>query len=183
MRHPVLVAVTAGVVTSALTTVLVSGFLFGAGSARSAGESTPNGSTGAAGGSPGSIIQGDVDCDGTVNAVDALKDLRYVVSLPVEQNEPCANIGAALAITGYERVTLTDSVAGPNVFYKGVPCSGGKKAFGGGVRLKGGSVLIGELNWVVLESYPLSDAWGVFIEVFDTATREFEFSAVCANAQ
>jgi len=38
-------------------------------------------------------IQGDVDCSGGVDAVDALKVLRKVVGLPVTQNEPCRDIG------------------------------------------------------------------------------------------
>ncbi|HET9476394.1 MAG TPA: ethylbenzene dehydrogenase-related protein, partial [Dehalococcoidia bacterium] len=38
--------------------------------------------------------QGDVDCSGgAVSAVDALKILRNVASLPVTQTEPCADIG------------------------------------------------------------------------------------------
>ncbi len=36
---------------------------------------------------------GDVDCDGDVDAVDALKIMRHVAALPVSQNEPCPNIG------------------------------------------------------------------------------------------
>jgi hypothetical protein len=35
----------------------------------------------------------DVDCNGARNAVDALKILRYVVGLEVQQTEPCVNIG------------------------------------------------------------------------------------------
>ncbi len=36
--------------------------------------------------------QGDVDCSGGVNSVDALKVLRHVASLSVTQNEPCDDI-------------------------------------------------------------------------------------------
>ncbi len=35
---------------------------------------------------------GDVDCDGAVNSVDALKILRYVASLPVSQPQGCSPI-------------------------------------------------------------------------------------------
>jgi hypothetical protein len=38
----------------------------------------------------------DIDCSGVVNAVDALKILRYVAELEVFQNEPCTNIGGEI---------------------------------------------------------------------------------------
>jgi len=41
-------------------------------------------------------VNGDVDCSGgqfPVNAVDALKVLRYTIALPVSQTEPCPDIG------------------------------------------------------------------------------------------
>jgi hypothetical protein len=182
MRHVVLVAVMAGVLTSAFTTILVSGFLFGAGSARSAHESAPNGVVIPASGSAG-IIQGDIDCDGVVNAVDALKDLRFVVALPIIQNEPCPDVGTAVGVGGYERITVTDSLTGPDTLFKTVSCSDGKKAFGGGVRRTSGGLDSDQLNWVILESYPVSSqtSWGVLIQTLDTATRNFEFSAICAN--
>jgi CSLREA domain-containing protein len=41
-------------------------------------------------------MKGDVDCSGTVNAVDSLKVLRFAASLSVAQTEPCPNIGAQL---------------------------------------------------------------------------------------
>ena len=34
-----------------------------------------------------------MDCNGGITAVDALKILRAVASLPVAQNEPCPDIG------------------------------------------------------------------------------------------
>ncbi len=43
---------------------------------------------------PSGLIQGDVDCDGFVNAVDALKLIRYAVHLGVGQNEPCPDLGS-----------------------------------------------------------------------------------------
>ncbi len=42
-------------------------------------------------------LQGDVDCSGSVNAVDALKLLRANTALPVAQNEPCVDIGTPTA--------------------------------------------------------------------------------------
>ncbi len=39
-------------------------------------------------------LHGDVDCDGDVDSVDALKVLRHVAGLGVTQTEPCPDIGA-----------------------------------------------------------------------------------------
>ena len=49
--------------------------------------------TATATGSPLGLIQGDVDCNHVVNAVDALKQLRHVASLSVSQTQPCTAIG------------------------------------------------------------------------------------------
>ena len=38
-------------------------------------------------------LAGDVNCDGAKTAVDALGVLRFVAGLPVNQNDPCADIG------------------------------------------------------------------------------------------
>jgi hypothetical protein len=43
---------------------------------------------------PAPFPKGDVDCDGNVNSVDALKELRHVASLPVSQNDNCVPIGS-----------------------------------------------------------------------------------------
>lgn len=43
-------------------------------------------------------IWGDVDCDSDVDAVDALKVLRYVVGLSVVQTEPCPDIGSTVTV-------------------------------------------------------------------------------------
>lgn len=46
---------------------------------------------------PQCIVQGDVDCDEDRDSVDALGILRYVAALPpLEQNEPCAEIGTPI---------------------------------------------------------------------------------------
>jgi ubiquinone biosynthesis protein UbiJ len=42
-------------------------------------------------------VAGDVDCDGDVDSVDALKELRHVAVLPVSQSEPCPDIGSEVA--------------------------------------------------------------------------------------
>ncbi len=44
-------------------------------------------------------LWGDVDCDGDVDAVDALKILLGIVNLPVGQTEPCPDIGDSVGIT------------------------------------------------------------------------------------
>jgi hypothetical protein len=41
-------------------------------------------------------MQGDVDCNGGVTSVDALKILRHITDMPVPQNEPCPNIGSEI---------------------------------------------------------------------------------------
>jgi hypothetical protein len=38
----------------------------------------------------------DIDCNGLVSAVDALKILRHIASLEVNQVEPCPDIGTEL---------------------------------------------------------------------------------------
>jgi hypothetical protein len=44
---------------------------------------------------PGPVVNGDVNCDGEVDTVDALAILRNVASLPpLLQNEPCPDIGS-----------------------------------------------------------------------------------------
>ena len=43
------------------------------------------------------LTQGDVDCNGVVTSVDALKELRYVAQLSVSQTPPCPFIGSDVA--------------------------------------------------------------------------------------
>ena len=43
------------------------------------------------------LTQGDVDCNGAVTSVDALKELRHVAQLSVSQTEPCPDIGTDAA--------------------------------------------------------------------------------------
>jgi hypothetical protein len=176
MRHLFLVIIGVGVVSSLFTTMLFGGLFLDAGSARSASEPEP------AGGS-GSLIQGDVDCSGLVDPVDALKELRHDAGLSVDQTEPCADIATVLGIGGYERVIVTDSLTGPDALSKTVDCPVGKKVLGGGVRRTSGSLDSDELNWLMLESFPGTDetTWHVLIQALDTGSRNYEFSAVCAD--
>ena len=99
MRHTILIATLSSVATSVLTTAVISGSLFGADTASSANTlDTPSGAI-----QPGgvtSILQGDINCDGVVDAKDALGDLRYVGGLTVVQTEPCPDVGTLAAIPG-----------------------------------------------------------------------------------
>ena len=95
MRHTILVATLSSVVASVLTTVVIGGSLFGAGTANSA--NAPNEVAGAI--SPGGVeglIQGDVDCGKSVSPVDSLKVLRHDAGLSVQQAEPCPDIGTVI---------------------------------------------------------------------------------------
>ncbi len=47
-----------------------------------------------------SILQGDINCDGVVDAKGALGELFYVGGLEVEQTEPCPDVGTLAAIPG-----------------------------------------------------------------------------------
>lgn len=53
---------------------------------------------------PGGLTQGDNDCDGDVDAVDALQDLRHVAALPVDQHPDCTDIGAAVPAGGEPQI-------------------------------------------------------------------------------
>jgi hypothetical protein len=50
------------------------------------------------------LLWGDVDCEGDVDAVDALKVLRHVVRLAVSQEEPCPDIGSTVTVDGTPRL-------------------------------------------------------------------------------
>jgi hypothetical protein len=39
------------------------------------------------------FLAGDANCSGDVSAVDALAMLRHVAGLPVNQQEPCIDVG------------------------------------------------------------------------------------------
>ena len=46
------------------------------------------------------ILQGDVDCNGSANSVDALKLLRFVAGLSVSQQPGCPPIGTGAPVFG-----------------------------------------------------------------------------------
>ncbi len=95
MRHTIIFASITAVAASVITTAVISGSLFGAGTASSA--NTPVEAGGAV--SPGgvsSILQGDVDCGGSVTPVDSLKTLRHDAGLSVQQTEPCPDIATVI---------------------------------------------------------------------------------------
>ena len=45
---------------------------------------------------------GDVDCTNTVNSIDALKVLRKSAALPVQQTEPCVQLGM-MQVNGWKK--------------------------------------------------------------------------------
>ena len=47
---------------------------------------------------PAALTQGDVDCSGGVNAIDAMKVLRNTAALSVTQTEPCPEIGTLIPL-------------------------------------------------------------------------------------
>ena len=99
MRHTILIATLSSVVASVVTMAVISGSLFGAGTASSA--STPGDSAVAV--NPGSaegILQGDLNCDGVVDTHDTLGGLRFLGELDVPQEEPCPDVGTLAAIPG-----------------------------------------------------------------------------------
>ena len=49
---------------------------------------------------PAVLTQGDVDCNGSVLSVDALKLLRHAAGLSVSQAEPCPDIGTLTPVFG-----------------------------------------------------------------------------------
>jgi len=48
-------------------------------------------------------LWGDVDCDHDVDSVDALKVLRNVAGLPIDQTGPCHAVGASITVDGAAR--------------------------------------------------------------------------------
>ena len=95
MRHTILIATLSSVSASVLTTAVISGTFFGAGTASSA--NTPGEAEGVI--SPGvveDILHGDVDCGQSVTPVDSLKVLRHDAGLSVQQDEPCPDIATVI---------------------------------------------------------------------------------------
>ena len=198
MRHTILIATLSSVVASVLTTVVIGGSFFGAGTANSA--SAPIEAEGAI--SPGGVeglIQGDVDCGTNVTPVDSLKVLRHDAGLSVQQDEPCPDIGTVIP-TG-EGVPGPQGPAGPQgeqgpqgapgitdieVVVEGVsdsseeksherPCPNGKTAIGGGAAT-------GEILNASFPNDELTGWWGVAEEIVPSADDWILFVyAICAN--
>lgn len=97
-------------------------------------------------------IKGDVDCDGEVNTVDALTDLRFVAGLEISQNDPCTPVGDPIPAgepvpgpqappgpPGLSDVELVTEQSASNSSGKGVHafCPEGKTVIGGGASLGG----------------------------------------------
>ena len=160
MRQVMVAAVGAAILASVAVTVLVNGMLFSVPSASSEGQ--PSGAL-------EEIIQGDVDCDGDVDAVDALQDLRHVALLPVTQDDSCPEIGTTAAIpgppgppgppgiSGYEIVVVESDVNSDDFKSVSADCSPGKSIMGGGARvvISGGSVSFVS----IIESRPVGANW------------------------
>ena len=200
MRHVIVLAVFAAIVTSAFTTVLVNGLIFGADAARSASESELVGAA-----HPvidiEDMVQGDVDCDGDVDAVDGLKDLQHVAALDFTQTEPCPDIGTVLpagegipgpqgeqgpqgaqvppGISGHELVSVDVQSAELAMAL----CPAGKLATGGGVSTD----LAPAFVWVA-QSQPVKNAqtdeavgWAGRTESDSGAEWTTSVFAICVN--
>ena len=188
MRQIVVAAVGAAVVASVAVTVLVNGVLFSA---------TPASSEGQPSGEPEEIIQGDVDCDGDVDAVDALKELRHVAALPVAQNDPCPDVGTAAAIpgptgppgppgppgiSGYEGVLAQSDENSDSPKSVTADCPTGKSIMGGGASVfaPGGSLNVLSM----LESRPVGANWkarAIEIAGGTDANWSLEVRAICVT--
>ena len=179
VRQIVVAAVGAAVVASVAVTVLVNGVLFSA---------TPASSEGQPSGEPEEMIQGDVDCDGDVDAVDALKGLRHVASLPVTQNDPCPDVGTTAAIpgppgvSGYEIVLVESEPNSESFKSVTADCSSGKSIIGGGARvvISGGSVSF----LSIIESRPVGANWKATAVEISGGTEvdwHLEVRAICVT--
>jgi hypothetical protein len=158
------------------------GMLFGA---------TPASSAGQPAGNPAEIIQGDVDCSGAVDAVDALKDLQHVAALAVEQNDPCPDVGTAAAIpgppgppgiSGYEIIEATSNVNSDDFKSVTADCSTGKSIMGGGARvvISGGSRNL----LSIIESRPVGANWQATAVEISGGTEvdwSLEVRAICVT--
>jgi hypothetical protein len=152
---------------------------------------------------PGSILQGDTNCDGDVDSQDALNELRYIAGLDVDQSEPCPDVGAVAVIPGPQGPQGPQGVQGPpglsdvervavagsstsNLNNSAVAsCPGGKTLIGGGGEVgQGGLGVAG-----IVGSSPgpsgtaLENSWGVFGYAYDTPTEPWSVLAwaICAN--
>jgi hypothetical protein len=152
VRQVILAAVSAAVVASVAVTVLMNG-MFNVAPANSEGQ--PAGLE--------EVIQGDVDCDGDVDSVDALGGLRHIADLSVSQSEPCPDIGTTAAIpgppgvSGYEIVLTQSELDSASLKSVTADCSEGKSPVGGGAVIFAGGGSLSSL--ALIESRPVGANW------------------------
>lgn len=83
-------------------------------------------------------MSGDVDCDGSVNAVDALKILRHNAGLPVSQTQPCTAIGvvaSTIPATYLKSQEFTDAACiGSSFCTRTLSCDPGDTVVSGGYQ-------------------------------------------------
>ena len=209
MRFTILVATLSSVAASVLTTVVIGGSVFEAGTASSA--NTPVEAAVAV--SPGSvegIIQGDINCDGVVDGHDTLGGLRFLGELDVPQTEPCPDVGTVIpagegmpgppgpqgeagpqgeqgpagppGLSDVERVITEGPSNSDFGKTQGANCPSGKIAVGGGARVLGGSsdVFLRTSRPVGL---PLPSSWEVSAMEANPTSSNWSIVtyALCAN--
>jgi len=155
------------------------------------------------------LIQGDVDCDGDVDAVDALKDLQHVAALGFAQTEPCPDVGTV--IPAGEGMPGPQGPAGPQgekgpvgpqgesglpglsglevVEVESVSSSSPEKQVTatcpeGKSVIAGGARVLGSVVGLVLRnSYPIATGWRVY--ALETQVNNGDWRAlayaICAN--
>ena len=200
MRHTIVVSALTAVLTAVLTVVLLDQSL-GADTVDSASDPGFAASRASPASAEDGHVQGDGDCDGDVDAVDALGDLLFVAALPLlSQVEPCTDIGALIpagqgppgpqglqgeqgpqgpagppGISGLELVadaTPLDGVVEKVIF---VPCPAGKKVIGGGHASQAGVD--------IQQSAPRGDLSGWDASGFNNGAGAWQLSAyaICVN--
>jgi hypothetical protein len=68
---------------------------------------------------PGQVVQGDINCDGIVDALDAIGALRHTADLSVEQDQPCFSPGSVAAIPGPPGLSLYAQVNAEGALQRG----------------------------------------------------------------
>ena len=152
---------------------------------------------------PDEIIQGDLNCDGSVNATDTLVSLRHAGGLAVEQTEPCPDVGTLAAIpgpegpegpqgpagpagpagiSGFQVITSQSGTGSQSPTIHDAECPAGMKIVGGGAEILGAS-----FNDISLHSSapsPGLTGWrGIASEVNGTGQDwSIKVTAFCANA-
>jgi hypothetical protein len=117
------------------------------------------------------LLQGDVDCDGDVDAVDALNDLRFVAALGVDGVEGCPSIGEVAVIQGPpgppgpagpglsdREFVIAESEEDSSPFRMvSATCPSPKTATGGGARILAPGGAYGRI--VIDQSIPIGASW------------------------